>query len=116
MSSTPKTNIELLLSDARSYGWVQCLKPLRTAKSWSGPAIECAPVATEMQITIRRSGVNPVSQLDPGVHIPAEWVARAVEFLRGPEGAEFAGREFSLKTDEGRGRVGLPPVRPSKPP
>ncbi len=73
-------------------------------------------VATDMQITIRRSGVNPVSQLDPGVHIPAEWVARAVEFLCGPEGAEFAGRDFSLKTDEGRRRVGLPLVCPPTPP
>jgi len=67
-------------------------------------------VATQMQVAIRESGVNPVSQLDPGVHIPPEWVARAVEFLCGPEGAEFAGQDFSLKTDEGRRRVGLPAV------
>lgn len=67
-------------------------------------------VATEMQVAIRRSGINPVSQLDPAVHIPAEWVARAAAFLCGPEGGEFAGTDFSLKTDLGRRRVGLPPV------
>ncbi len=67
-------------------------------------------VATEMQTAIRSSGINPVSQLDPSVHIPAEWVAKAAEFLCGPGGDEFAGRDFSLKTDEGRALAGLPAV------
>ena len=30
-------------------------------------------VATGMQVAIKASGLNPVSQLDPSVHIPAEW-------------------------------------------
>lgn len=64
-------------------------------------------VATEMQVAIRASGVNPVSQLDPAVHIPAEWVASAIEFLCGEGGREFAGADFSLKTEEGRARAGL---------
>ena len=67
-------------------------------------------VATQMQAIIRDSGVNPVSKLDWSAHIPAEWVARAIEFLAGPAGAEFAGTDFSLKSNEGRERVGLPPV------
>ena len=67
-------------------------------------------VATDMQVKIRESGVNPVSKLDPSVHIPADWVAQAIGFLCGPEGGEFAGRDFSLKTNEGRARAGLPPV------
>ena len=33
-------------------------------------------VATEMQVKIKASGVNPVSQLDPAVHIPADWPAQ----------------------------------------
>jgi 3-oxoacyl-[acyl-carrier protein] reductase len=49
-----------------------------------------------------------VSRLDPSHHIPAEWAAEAVAFLCGPGGAEFAGRDFSIKTPEGRNRVGLP--------
>ena len=65
-------------------------------------------VATNMQHTIRNSGINPVSRLDPSAHIPAEWVARAAGYLCGPAGAEFAGTDFSLKSNEGRQRIGLP--------
>ncbi len=65
-------------------------------------------VATGMQTAIRASGVNPVSRLDPSVHIPPEWVAEAVAFLCGDGGAEFAGMDFSLKDNAGRRRAGLP--------
>ncbi|UWR21763.1 SDR family oxidoreductase [Sulfitobacter sp. S190] len=65
-------------------------------------------VATDMQVSIRQSGLNPVSRLDPSVHIPAEWVARAIAYLCGPDGAAHAGTDFSLKTDAGRRAVGLP--------
>ena len=65
-------------------------------------------VATEMMSKVRASGVNPVSKLDWSAHIPPEWAAEAVVFLCGPEGAEFAGTDFSIKTPEGRRRVGLP--------
>lgn len=67
-------------------------------------------VATPMQAAIRRSGLNPVSRLDPSAHIPPEWVAQAVAFLCGDEGEAFAGTDFSLKNNEGRQRVGLPLV------
>ena len=66
-------------------------------------------VATDMQVAIRESGVNPVSQLDPSVHIPPEWVARAVAWLCGEGGAAYAGTDFSLRTDEARKLVGLVP-------
>lgn len=65
-------------------------------------------VATEMQVAIRQSGINPVSQLDPAVHIPADWVAKAVEFLCTEAGAEFAGGDFVLRKDENRRLLGLP--------
>lgn len=64
-------------------------------------------VATDMQVQIKASGINPVSQLDPGVHIPPEWVARAIAWLAGPEADGYCGTDFSLKTDEGRAAVGL---------
>ncbi len=67
-------------------------------------------VATEMQVQIKASGINPVSQLDPSAHIPPEWVAQAMGFLCGPGGGAFAGQDFSLKTDEGRELAGLPPL------
>ncbi len=67
-------------------------------------------VATEMQVSIKASGINPVSQLDPSVHIPADWVAKAIAYLCTDDAAEFAGTDFSLKTDDGRARVGLPAI------
>ena len=64
-------------------------------------------VATDMQVIIKASGINPVSQLDPSAHIPPEWSARAVAWLCTQEAVEFAGTDFSLKSDENRRRVGL---------
>ncbi|MEL7491883.1 MAG: SDR family oxidoreductase [Pseudomonadota bacterium] len=65
-------------------------------------------VATDMMAKIKASGVNPVSRLDWSSHIPPEWAAEAVAFLCGPGGADFAGQDFSIKTEEGRKLVGLP--------
>ncbi len=67
-------------------------------------------VDTQMQVSIRDSGINPVSQLSPDAHIPAEWVAKALEYLCSDDAAEYAGTDFSLKTPEGRKRAGLPPL------
>ncbi|WP_410218448.1 SDR family oxidoreductase [Paracoccus sp. (in: a-proteobacteria)] len=72
-------------------------------------AISLSPgtVATDMQDSIRKSGVNPVSQLDWSVHIPPEWPARALVWLCGPDGDEFLGAEVSLRDEAIRRRVGL---------
>ncbi|NQV59823.1 MAG: SDR family oxidoreductase [Alphaproteobacteria bacterium] len=64
-------------------------------------------VATEMQILIKASGINPVSQLDPAVHIPAEWPARVIAWLCSEDAAEFSGSDVSLKDDGIRRRAGL---------
>lgn len=64
-------------------------------------------VATEMQVKIRASRINPVSQLDPSVHIPAEWPARAILWLCTEDAAEFAGTDVSLRDEAIRKRVGL---------
>lgn len=64
-------------------------------------------VATAMQARIRASGVNAVSQLDPAVHIPPHWPARALVWLAGPEGAGFKGQEVSLRDEDIRRKVGL---------
>jgi NAD(P)-dependent dehydrogenase (short-subunit alcohol dehydrogenase family) len=64
-------------------------------------------VATDMQRKIKESGINPVSQLDWGDHIPPEWPARALVWLAGPDGDEFKGQEVSLRDDGVRRRVGL---------
>lgn len=67
-------------------------------------------VATDMQVSIKKSGINFVSTLDPSVHIPPVFVAKAIEFLMGPGGDDYRGIDFSIKTDEGRKAVGLPPT------
>jgi NAD(P)-dependent dehydrogenase (short-subunit alcohol dehydrogenase family) len=64
-------------------------------------------VATDMQVTIRASGINPVSKLDPSAHIPAEWAARALVWMCGADAAEFSGQEVSLRDPAIRRRVGL---------
>ncbi|MEL7091738.1 MAG: SDR family oxidoreductase [Pseudomonadota bacterium] len=67
-------------------------------------------VATDMQREIKASGINPVSTLDWDAHIPPEWVGEAIAMLMGPKGDAYRGKDFSLKTDEGRALVGLPEV------
>jgi NAD(P)-dependent dehydrogenase (short-subunit alcohol dehydrogenase family) len=64
-------------------------------------------VATDMQRTIRASGINPVSRLDPKAHIPPAWVAEALLWLCGPAADEFAGQEVSLREEAIRRRIGL---------
>ncbi|KAA5606799.1 SDR family oxidoreductase [Roseospira marina] len=64
-------------------------------------------VATGMQVAIKASGINPVSELDPNVHIPPDWVARTIVYLCGPEGAAHAGTDVSLRSEAIRRAVGL---------
>ncbi len=64
-------------------------------------------VATEMQVKIKASGVNPVSQLDPAVHIPPDWPARALLWMCGPGGDAHLGQEVSLRDDAIRRAAGL---------
>lgn len=65
-------------------------------------------VATDMQRSIKTSGINPVSQLDWEAHIPPEWVGQAIAWLTTDAARGYDGDDFSLKTDEGRRAVGLP--------
>ena len=68
-------------------------------------------VATDMQRSIKDSGVNPVSRLDWDAHIPPEWVGEAIAWLASEAARDHEavtwGQDFSLKTPEGRAAVGL---------
>jgi NAD(P)-dependent dehydrogenase (short-subunit alcohol dehydrogenase family) len=64
-------------------------------------------VATEMQVLIKESGINPVSQLDPSVHIPAEWPAKCLVWMCGPEADAYIGQELSLRDEDLRAKLGL---------
>lgn len=64
-------------------------------------------VATEMQVKIRASGVNPVSQLDPSVHIGAEWPAKTLVWMCSAAADAWLGRDVSLREDVVQRAVGL---------
>ncbi len=64
-------------------------------------------VATRMQVDIKASGINPVSQLDPSVHIPAEWVGEAIAWLCTAAGDAYRGTDCSLRDEDVRKSVGL---------
>lgn len=64
-------------------------------------------VATDMQVKIKASGINPVSQLDPSVHIPPQWVARAIAWLTTDAAQEHDGDDVSLRSEEIRQKAGL---------
>ncbi|GAA6179486.1 SDR family oxidoreductase [Shimia sp. NS0008-38b] len=86
----------------------------RTAHKELGPkginvvGLSPGTVATDMQRSIRSSGLNPVSQLAWESHIPAAWVAQAIAWLTTDDARTFDGTDFSLKTENGRDTVGLP--------
>lgn len=67
-------------------------------------------VATDMQVEIKASGLNPVSQLDPSVHIPADWPARALVWMCSGDADEFVGTEISLRDEGIRARAGVLPA------
>ena len=64
-------------------------------------------VATEMQREIKASGINPVSRLDWSDHVPPEWPARALLWMCGPDAADHAGEEISLRDEALRAKLGL---------
>ena len=64
-------------------------------------------VATQMQRIIKASGINPVSQLDWDVHIPADWPARCLLWMCSAEADAYCGEEISLREDSIRRAVGL---------
>ena len=64
-------------------------------------------VATEMQVKIKDSGINPVSELDPSVHVPASWPARAISWLAQGAAADYCGEEVILRDEEIRRKIGL---------
>lgn len=64
-------------------------------------------VATQMQRDIKASGINPVSQLNWEDHIPADWPAKALLWMCGPEADAWLGDEISLREPEIRSKLGL---------
>ena len=72
-----------------------------------GELVDGTPAPGALQVEIKASGMNPVSQLDFSVHIPADWPARALVWMCSEDAAEFTGTEISLRDEAIRRRVGL---------
>nr|WP_205518653.1 SDR family NAD(P)-dependent oxidoreductase [Pseudotabrizicola algicola] len=64
-------------------------------------------VATDMQVRIKASGINPVSALDPAVHIPAEWPAKCLLWMCGAGGDPWLGEEVKLRDESIRRAIGV---------
>ena len=63
-------------------------------------AFRPAPSRRRCSARSRRRGVNPVSQLDWDVHIPADWPARALLWMCSPEADNWLGDEISLRDED----------------
>jgi 3-oxoacyl-[acyl-carrier protein] reductase len=62
---------------------------------------------TDMQVTIRASGINMVSRIPREQLTPVAHPARAIVYLCTKEADDLAGKEFALGNDDFRRRVGL---------
>ena len=67
-------------------------------------------VDTDMQGTIRASGMNPVSQLPRASLAPAEQPGWAIAWLCTPEAEGLAGQELDIRTDPFHRVAGLEPI------
>ncbi|WP_420863938.1 SDR family oxidoreductase [Algirhabdus cladophorae] len=85
----------------------RCLDKENAADGIRAIGLSPGTVATQMQREIKASGINPVSQLDWDVHIPAEWPARALAWMCTPAADAFLGQEISLRDEDIRRSVGL---------
>jgi 3-oxoacyl-[acyl-carrier protein] reductase len=64
-------------------------------------------VATDMQVAIKGSGINPVSKLDWSAHIPPDWVGEAIAWLANDSGRPYDGTDFTLNTEDNLRALGL---------
>jgi NAD(P)-dependent dehydrogenase (short-subunit alcohol dehydrogenase family) len=62
---------------------------------------------TDMQVTIRASGVNMVSRIPREQLTPVAHPARAIVYLCSEEADDLVGKEFALGNDDFRRRIGL---------
>jgi len=67
-------------------------------------------VDTDMQGSIRESGINPVSELPRDSLAAASDPAKAIVWLCGEDAADLAGEELTIRDQELRKRIGLKPT------
>ena len=64
-------------------------------------------VKTEMQVSIRESGLNPISRMAPSDHSPPEKPAKIIAWLCTNDAKEFDGDDVSIKDHTIQKRAGL---------
>ncbi len=62
---------------------------------------------TDMQATIRASGINPISRLDRNRLVPVHEPAEAIAYCCSPAANDLAGHELALNDDAFRSRIGM---------
>jgi NAD(P)-dependent dehydrogenase (short-subunit alcohol dehydrogenase family) len=62
---------------------------------------------TDMQVVIRASGINPISQIPRANLTPVAHPAAAIVYLCTPAADDLAGKEFSLRDEAFRSRLNL---------
>ncbi len=67
-------------------------------------------VDTEMQVLIRASGINPVSQLPRASLAPASIPGQAIAWLCAHDAPDLAGQEVDIRDAAFRARAGVPPL------
>jgi NAD(P)-dependent dehydrogenase (short-subunit alcohol dehydrogenase family) len=67
-------------------------------------------VDTDMQVSIRTSGINPVSRIPRENLAPAHEPARAIAWLCTSAADSLAGQELDVRNPELRATAGLPPL------
>jgi NAD(P)-dependent dehydrogenase (short-subunit alcohol dehydrogenase family) len=84
-----------------------CLDKEYRAKGIRALVLSPGTVATEMQRVIKKSGLNPVAQLNWEDHIPPEWAARALVWMCTKPSDDFLGLVVPLRDEAIRRRIGL---------
>ena len=84
-----------------------CLDVEERANGIRALVLSPGTVATDMQVAIKDSGVNSVSELDWSEHIPAEWPAKAMVWMCGADADPWLGQVISLRDENIRRSIGL---------
>jgi len=95
------------VSKAGAAMMTRCLHHEEGAAGIRAMGLSPGTVATQMQREIKASGINPVSQLDWDIHIPADWPAKCLLWMCSPEADGYLGQEISLRDEGIRKQVGL---------
>ena len=94
-------------SKAAAYSLTRCTHKEMAERGIRVVGLSPGTVATEMQVQIKASGINPVSKLEVSDHISPQWVAEAICWLATDDAREFDGDDVSLRNEEVRKRIGL---------